>query len=166
MKRRSCACLPDRLSHKDGMRGPSCWASHTFALWRAPRRRRNVATWTSFGANHMTWVLQMSKILHSKIAVVSVSVAANRDQLDAEAWPRLMDARTAARFCGEPSVRAYRRRCRVPGDGNQPGKIYPTPIAVSGMRAKWDRVQLDQAIDKLTKARTGSAEILDAASVL
>lgn len=60
-----------------------------------------------------------------------------------EGWPRLMTARTAAAYCDEVSVEAFRRGV---------GKIWPLPKKISGKGARWLREDLDQAIDRLTGA--------------
>jgi hypothetical protein len=58
----------------------------------------------------------------------------------AEAWPRLMRAETAARYCDEVSVEAFRRGV---------GPLYPAPLRVSGKGDRWLRDDLDAAIEKL-----------------
>jgi hypothetical protein len=65
-----------------------------------------------------------------------------------------MRAPTAAAYLDEPSVEAFRRKV---------GSAYPLPVQGKGERQKWDRVQLDQAVD--AKSR-GPENVLDAASVL
>lgn len=74
-------------------------------------------------------------------------------------WPRLMRAETAAAYCDEPSVAAFRRRV---------GKVYPGPVVSKGARQKWDRSELDEAISKLRQstASDGKTNVFDAASVL
>lgn len=69
-------------------------------------------------------------------------------------WPRLMRAATAAAYVDESSVDSFRRKV---------GSIYPAPIVGKGMRARWDREDLDQAIAAM---RGRPRIVLDAASVL
>lgn len=69
-------------------------------------------------------------------------------------WPRLMRAETAAAYVDETSVESFRRKV---------GSVYPLPIVGKGMRQRWDREELDQAI---TVMRGRPATVLDAASVL
>jgi len=57
-----------------------------------------------------------------------------------EGWPRLMVASTAAAYCDERSVEAFRRAV---------GKLWPRPKRVAGKGARWLREDLDQAIDQL-----------------
>ena len=65
-----------------------------------------------------------------------------------------MRAETAAAYCDEVSVEAFRRKV---------GSVYPLPATPKGGRQKWDRLQLD-----LVGAAHRSEEptIIDAASVL
>jgi hypothetical protein len=56
------------------------------------------------------------------------------------AWPRLMRAETASRYVDETSVQAFRRRV---------GTVWPQPVCGKGQRQKWDREDLDAAIDRL-----------------
>lgn len=70
------------------------------------------------------------------------------------AWPRLMRAETAAAYVDETSVRAFRRKV---------GSVYPGPVSGKGMRQKWDREDLDQAIAAM---HGQPATLLDAASLL
>lgn len=75
-------------------------------------------------------------------------------------WPRLMRAPTAAAYCDEPSAAAFRRRV---------GTVYPQPVTSKGQRAKWDREQLDAAIDAMNPTAPATGETLnvfDAANVL
>ena len=55
-------------------------------------------------------------------------------------WPRLMRADTASRYVDETSVQAFRRRV---------GTVWPLPMYGKGQRQKWDREDLDEAIDRL-----------------
>jgi hypothetical protein len=55
-------------------------------------------------------------------------------------WPRLMVARTAAAYCDERSVEAFRRAV---------GKLWPQPKRLAGKGERWLREDLDQAIDQL-----------------
>jgi len=65
-----------------------------------------------------------------------------------DAWPVLMDAATAAAYCGERSVDAFRRRV---------GSDYPAAHKLRGRGQVWRRDEIDQAIDKLTgRIRPGS----------
>jgi hypothetical protein len=69
-------------------------------------------------------------------------------------WPRFMRAATAAAYCDEVSVEAFRRKV---------GTVYPLPVTRRGSRQKWDRLELDMA------GAAGASEtptIIDAASVL
>jgi hypothetical protein len=52
-----------------------------------------------------------------------------------------MRAETAARYCDEVSVEAFRRAV---------GTLYPKPVRVSGKGDRWLRDDLDAAIEKLT----------------
>jgi hypothetical protein len=72
----------------------------------------------------------------------------------AEAWPRLMRARTAAAYVDERSVRAFRRAI---------GTLYPCPIKVKGKGERWLRDDLDHALARL---KGQLSQIFDAASVL
>ena len=69
-----------------------------------------------------------------------------------EQWPRFMRAETAARYCDEVSVAAFRRKV---------GSVYPLPITRRGSRQKWDRLEID-AVNPRNEMQT----IIDAASVL
>jgi hypothetical protein len=69
-------------------------------------------------------------------------------------WPRLMRAKTAAEYCDEKSVGAFRRGV---------GTLYPRPIKVSGKAERWVKEGLDQAIDKLA---TKSPRVRDIADLL
>lgn len=69
-------------------------------------------------------------------------------------WPRFMRAETAARYCDEISVVAFRRKV---------GTVYPLPLTRKGSRQKWDRLELDAVgAVHLNEAQN----IIDAASVL
>jgi hypothetical protein len=72
---------------------------------------------------------------------------------NAEPWPRLMCAKTAARYVDE-SVQTFRRRV---------GTVWPLPISGKGQRQKWDREDLDTAVVRL-KGQT--SQVFDAATVL
>ena len=69
-----------------------------------------------------------------------------------EGWPRLMTAATAAAYCDEASVEAFRRSI---------GKIWPLPKKIMGKGERWLREDLDQAIDEVTMCG-----VRDAADVL
>lgn len=69
-------------------------------------------------------------------------------------WPELMQAKTAARYVDEPSVRAFRRRV---------GKVYPRPRKIRGRGTVWLKSEMDQAIANLSGI---AATIRDAADVL
>ena len=69
-----------------------------------------------------------------------------------EGWPRLMTAATAAAYCDEASVEAFRRGI---------GRIWPAPRRIAGKGERWLREDLDEAIDMLT-----GSNIRDAADVL
>ena len=69
-----------------------------------------------------------------------------------EGWPRLMTAATAAAYCDEASVEAFRRGI---------GRLWPTPRRIAGKGERWLREDLDEAIDRLT-----GSNIRDAADVL
>jgi hypothetical protein len=51
-----------------------------------------------------------------------------------------MRAETAARYVDEMSVQSFRRRV---------GTVWPLPVCGKGQRQKWDREDLDEAIDRL-----------------
>jgi len=70
-----------------------------------------------------------------------------------EGWPRLMAARTAAAYCGERSVAAFRRAV---------GKIWPRPKRLTGKGERWLREELDQTIDEVM----GKGGVKDLADVL
>jgi hypothetical protein len=53
-----------------------------------------------------------------------------------------MTARTAAAYCDEKSVEAFRRAV---------GKIWPRPRRLAGKGERWLREDLDHAIDRLTQ---------------
>lgn len=57
-------------------------------------------------------------------------------------WPRQMRAETAAEYCDEVSVEAFRRSCGK-------GKLYPAPKKVEGKGDRWLRDDLDAAIDAI-----------------
>jgi hypothetical protein len=69
-----------------------------------------------------------------------------------EGWPRMMTAATAAAYCDEASVGAFRRGV---------GKIWPRPRKIIGKGERWLREDLDEAIDRLTMSN-----VKDAADVL
>ena len=64
------------------------------------------------------------------------------------AWPRLMRAKTAAAYCDETSVDAFRKGI---------GKLWPRPCRIPGKGKRWLREDLDLAIDKLTTNATQDA---------
>ena len=76
------------------------------------------------------------------------------DSRDHQAWPRYMRAETAARYCDEISVAAFRRKV---------GSVYPAPITRKGSRQKWDRLELDM-VGAVHLNETPN--IIDAANVL
>jgi len=65
-----------------------------------------------------------------------------------------MRAETAAAFCDEPSVDAFRRSV---------GKLYPRPYRVPGKGDRWSREELETALKRLRGQRVG---VEDAADVL
>jgi hypothetical protein len=65
-----------------------------------------------------------------------------------EGWPRLMTAATAAAYCDEASVGAFRRGI---------GRLWPKPRNIAGKGERWLREDLDQAIDRVTGAATRDA---------
>jgi hypothetical protein len=69
-----------------------------------------------------------------------------------ERWPRMMTAATAAAYCDEASVGAFRRGV---------GKIWTRPRKIIGKGERWLREDLDDAIDLLTMSN-----VKDAADVL
>lgn len=71
-----------------------------------------------------------------------------------EAWPEQMRADTAARFCDEPSVDAFRRSV---------GKLYPKPYRVPGKGDRWAKGELEAALKRL---RGETADVKDVADVL
>ena len=70
-----------------------------------------------------------------------------------EGWPRLMTAATAAAYCDEKSVEAFRRGI---------GKMYPRPRKLVGKGERWLKEDLDRAIDRLVN----DAAVRDLADVL
>jgi hypothetical protein len=65
-----------------------------------------------------------------------------------------MRAETAAKYCDEVSVEAFRRGV---------GSIYPVAIRVSGKGDRWLKEALDDAIDRVTGK---ASSIKNAADVL
>lgn len=65
-----------------------------------------------------------------------------------------MRAETAAAYCDERSVEAFRRAC---------GTLYPAPIPVKGKGERWLKEDLDRAIEGLTGR---PAHVRDASAVL
>ena len=59
-----------------------------------------------------------------------------------------MRAATAAAYCDEVSVEAFRRGV---------GKIWPRGKKIVGKGERWLRDKLDQAIDRLTMCKTSDA---------
>jgi hypothetical protein len=53
-------------------------------------------------------------------------------------WPMEMRADTAAEYCDEPSVEAFKSKVKK--------KIYSEPIRGTGILPKWHRAKLDQDI--------------------
>ena len=70
------------------------------------------------------------------------------DAPDSLMWPELMNAGTAARYLGERSTRAFRRRA---------GKVYPSPVRIAGRGEVWRRTDLA----KYVAALNGPAEQFD-----
>lgn len=69
------------------------------------------------------------------------------------AWPRWMRAKTAAGYCDEKSVDAFRRSV---------GTLYPHPHRIPGKGDRWFKEELDSALDSLLDETV----IKDAAEVL
>lgn len=69
------------------------------------------------------------------------------------AWPRLMRAKTAAGYCDEKSVDAFRKSV---------GTLYPLPHRIPGKGDRWLREELDSALDNLLDETI----VRDAAEVL
>jgi hypothetical protein len=67
---------------------------------------------------------------------------------DSQMWPELMNAGTAARYLGERSARAFRRRA---------GKVYPSPVRIAGRGEVWRRTDLARYVAELR----GTAERFD-----
>lgn len=63
------------------------------------------------------------------------------------AWPQVMTAATAATYCGERSVRAFRRRV---------GSVYPVGRVVRGRGELWWREDLDAALAVMMGRRSPS----------
>jgi hypothetical protein len=61
-------------------------------------------------------------------------------------WPELMSAACAARYVGERSTPAFRRRV---------GTLYPRPIKIAGRGDVWRKTDLDRVIAHLTGSPTG-----------
>jgi len=70
------------------------------------------------------------------------------------AWPEQMRTETAAAFCDEPSIDAFRRSV---------GKLYPHPYRVPGKGKRWSRGDLEAALKRL---RGETVDVEDAADVL
>ena len=83
--------------------------------------------------------------------VTATGMAVPADGID-HPWPELMGAATAARYFGEPSTRAFRRR-----------KVYPRPIRIPGRGDVWRKKDLDAWAAAL---RGQSAACNDLADVL
>ena len=79
---------------------------------------------------------------------------ADRPAQNYDAWPEQMRAETAAAFCDETSVDAFRRGV---------GKLYSQPYVVPGKGERWWRGDL---LADLKKLRGDMAEIEDAGDVL
>jgi hypothetical protein len=56
----------------------------------------------------------------------------------ADRWPMEMRAETAAEYCDEPSVEAFKSKVKK--------RIYSEPIRGTGILPKWHRTKLDQDI--------------------
>ena len=69
-----------------------------------------------------------------------------------EGWPRLMTPATAAAYCDEASVEAFRRGI---------GKIWPAGKKIAGKGERWLREDLDGAIERLMRN-----DVQDAADLL
>ena len=69
-------------------------------------------------------------------------------------WPRLMRAETAAAYCDEVSVEAFKRRV---------GTVYSRPVYVAGRGNVWLKAQLDRNIQKLNPE---AADVMDAGQLL
>lgn len=72
-------------------------------------------------------------------------------------WPRLMRADTAAEYCDEVSVEAFRRRV---------GSVYPSPVTVAGRGQVWLRDHLDAAIDRLDMTPQAAQRAADLADLI
>ena len=135
---------------------------------RLARRARRIAEAESAsGPIPLAWASTMEKPLPTSLLSMTADHGGRRPGHHGHhGWPRMMDAKTAAAYCCEPSADAFRRRARKPGLRNPPDKIYPAPLKVHRARQRWDRVQLDLAIDALSRDPTKTTEVSDAASVL
>ena len=69
-------------------------------------------------------------------------------------WPEQMRADTAAAFCDERSVAAFRRAV---------GTLYPLPYKVPGKGERWTKKDLEMALIRL---RSGETYVEDAAEIL
>ena len=67
-------------------------------------------------------------------------------------WPRLMSAATAAAYCDETSVEAFR---------NSVGKLWPRPLKIKGKYERWLKDDLDQAIEALTSKPEHRTDLAD-----
>lgn len=67
------------------------------------------------------------------------------NELPPRHWPRLMRAQTAAEYTDEKSVQSFLRRT---------GSIYPSALQIPGRGRVWTKESLDEAIDRLTRARS------------
>ncbi len=72
-------------------------------------------------------------------------------ELPTRHWPRLMRAQTAAEYTDEKSVKSFLRRA---------GSIYPPALNIPGRGRVWTKESLDEAIDRLTRARSVTAASL------
>ena len=67
---------------------------------------------------------------------------------DSSHWPELMSSKMAARYLGERSTRAFRRRA---------GRVYPSPVRIAGRGEVWRRTDLAKYVAGLK----GPAEQFD-----
>jgi hypothetical protein len=76
-----------------------------------------------------------------------------------ERWPMEMRAETAAEYCDEPSVAAFKSKVKR--------KIYSEPIRGTGILPKWHRAKLDQDIARRHGLRVdGVPFVEDSASLI
>jgi hypothetical protein len=75
-----------------------------------------------------------------------------------ERWPREMRAETAAAYCDEPSVEAFRSKVDK--------GIYCQPALHPGCQPKWHRGKLDRDIARRHGLQADAAGVVDDASEL